>query len=73
MFWVFHLNRRFARIIMQHGDRMALAITRLIALNDELETAIGPIQPVFCHNDIVAANILDDGERYWLVDWEFGG
>ena len=73
MFWVFHLNRHFARIIMQHGGRMALAITRLMALNDELETAIGPIQPVFCHNDIVAANILDDGERYWLVNWEFGG
>lgn len=73
MFWVFHLNRRYARIIMQHGGRMAPAITRLMALNDELETEIGPIQPVFCHNDLVAANILDDGERYWLVDWEFGG
>ena len=73
MFWVFHLNRRYARIIMQHGGRMAPAITRLMALNDELETEIGPIQPVFCHNDLVAANIFDDGERYWLVDWEFGG
>ncbi|MBC8240854.1 MAG: phosphotransferase [Alphaproteobacteria bacterium] len=73
MFWVFHLNRRYARIIMQHGGRMAPAITGLMALNDELESAIGPIQPVFCHNDLVAENILDDGHRFWLVDWEFGG
>ncbi len=73
MFWVFHLNRRYARIIMQHGGAMASALTRLMALNDELETAIGPIQPVFCHNDLVAGNILADGRRFWLIDWEYSG
>lgn len=73
MFWVFHLNRRYARIIMRHGGRMAAAVSRLMALNDELESAVGPIQPVFCHNDLAAENILDDGQRFWLIDWEYGG
>jgi len=81
MFWVFHLNRRYARIIMQHGDtddgafggNSAPVLGRLMALNDELETAIGAITPVFCHNDLVAENILDDGVRFWLIDWEYGG
>ncbi|MDP7545753.1 MAG: phosphotransferase [Alphaproteobacteria bacterium] len=73
MFWVFHLNRRYARIIMQHGGRMAPSVARLMALNDELETAIGPIQPVFCHNGLTAETILNDGQRIWLVNWEFGG
>ncbi len=73
MFWVFHLSRRYARIIMQHGGRMAPAISRLMTLNDELENAIGPIQPVFCHNGLMAENILDDGGRLWLIGWEFGG
>ncbi|MBT7755552.1 MAG: choline kinase [Candidatus Magasanikbacteria bacterium] len=73
MFWVFHLNRRYARIIMQHGGRMAPALTRLMALNDELETAIGAIRPVFCHNGLTAETILDDGQRVWLINWEFGG
>ncbi len=77
MFWVFHLNRRYARIIMQHGgtvgDGGASVLTRLMAFNDELETAIGTITPVFCHNDLVAENILDDGGRFWLIDWEYGG
>ncbi len=77
MFWVFHLNRRYARIIMQHGgtvgDGGTSILTRLMALNDELETAIGAITPVFCHNDLVAENILDDGGRFWLIDWEYGG
>ena len=26
-----------------------------------------------CHNDLHHLNILDDGERLWLVDWEYGG
>lgn len=29
--------------------------------------------PVLCHNDLVCANIVDDGRELWLVDWEFGG
>lgn len=28
---------------------------------------------VLCHNDLHHLNILDDGERLWLVDWEYGG
>ena len=26
-----------------------------------------------CHNDLHHLNILDDGKRLWLVDWEYGG
>ena len=26
-----------------------------------------------CHNDLLADNYLDDGERLWLVDWEYSG
>jgi thiamine kinase-like enzyme len=28
---------------------------------------------VIGHNDLLAANILDDGTRLWLIDWEYGG
>ena len=28
---------------------------------------------VLCHNDLHHLNILDDGDRLWLVDWEYGG
>jgi len=30
-------------------------------------------EPVACHNDLLAANILDDGSRLWIVDWEYAG
>jgi thiamine kinase-like enzyme len=29
--------------------------------------------PVPCHNDLLAANFLHDGDRLWIVDWEYAG
>ena len=26
-----------------------------------------------CHNDLHHLNLLDDGRRLWIVDWEYGG
>ena len=26
-----------------------------------------------CHNDLLAANMIDDGERLWLIDYEYAG
>jgi thiamine kinase-like enzyme len=26
-----------------------------------------------CHNDLLAANFLDDGDRIWLIDYEYSG
>jgi thiamine kinase-like enzyme len=28
---------------------------------------------VTCHNDLLAANFIDDGTRTWIVDWEYAG
>jgi thiamine kinase-like enzyme len=30
-------------------------------------------RPVPCHNDLLNANFLDDGERLRIVDWEYAG
>ncbi|GIW81254.1 MAG: choline kinase [Gemmatales bacterium] len=32
-----------------------------------------PFHPVLCHNDLLPANVVDDGSKLWLVDWEYGG
>jgi len=29
--------------------------------------------PVPCHNDLLAANFIDGGDRTWIVDWEYAG
>jgi thiamine kinase-like enzyme len=40
---------------------------------ERLERAVGPIELKFGHNDLLAANLIDDGSRLWLIDWEYGG
>ena len=35
--------------------------------------ALDAPSPVPCNNDLLAANFLDDGERVWLIDYEYSG
>ena len=44
-----------------------------MCIRDRLEQAAGPFDMVFGHNDLLAANLLDDGDRLWLIDWEYAG
>ena len=32
-----------------------------------------PKTPNPCHNDLLAANVIDDGARLRIVDWEYAG
>ena len=73
MFWVFQVVRDYAARLREDGSRMAPELPRLLAAADRLEAAVGPVELVFGHNDLLAANLIDDGGRLWLVDWEYGG
>ena len=73
MFWVFNVNRRYVHLLDTKENRLRERLPGFVELNRTLEGAVGPILPVFCHNDLLAANMLDDGERLWLIDWESGG
>lgn len=35
--------------------------------------AVHPRPTVPCNNDLLAANFIDDGERVWLIDYEYSG
>ena len=35
--------------------------------------AVAPRETVPCNNDLLAANFLDDGEKVWLIDYEYSG
>jgi thiamine kinase-like enzyme len=73
LFWVFHVCRDYARTLQRGGSRMGPELPRLMAMNDRLEALVGEVRLVFGHNDLLAANILDDGQRLWLLDWEYAG
>lgn len=35
--------------------------------------AVAPYPTVPCNNDLLAANFIDDGDRAWLIDYEYSG
>ena len=73
IFWVFHVIRDYARTLRAGGSRMAPALPGYVALAEELEEAQVPLPVIFGHNDLLPANILDDGKRLWLIDFEYAG
>ncbi len=70
-FWVFHINRSYAQFLKD--SRIAGQLAWLMEANDTLESRIGKVEIVFCHNDLLAANLFDDGARLWLLDWDYAG
>jgi thiamine kinase-like enzyme len=74
LFWVFQIIRSYLRFLATRGpvpEQQALAT--LAARAERLELAVGAVTIVFGHNDLLAANLIDDGERLWLIDWEYAG
>ncbi len=73
IFWVYQVIRDYAASLKDGGS---VHVPRLVALLDKaavLEAAAGPFEIVFGHNDLLAANFLDDGNRMWLIDWDYAG
>ena len=73
MFWPFHVVRDYARTLSEGKSRMSGHLPAYLALADEFEAAQQPLPIIFGHNDLLPANLLDDGERLWLIDFEYAG
>jgi len=73
IFWVFHVLRDYAAALRDGNSRHIDAIGSLLDIAAKLETTIGPVDLVYGHNDLLPANFIDDGNRMWLIDWDYGG
>lgn len=73
IFWVFHVVRDYGHALADSGSRYAAQLPDLLERAEVLHGAVGPIDVVFGHNDLLAANFIDDGQRLWLVDWDYAG
>lgn len=73
IFWVFHVVRDYANTLKGSRNPQTERLPELLEINEELETAQVPLRIVFGHNDLLPANILDDGKRLWLIDFEYAG
>ncbi|MBB3611314.1 choline/ethanolamine kinase family protein [Rhizobium sp. BK602] len=73
IFWVFHVVRDYAAFLDEKGSRYRTSLASFLDAAERLEKAAGPFDIAFGHNDLLAANILDDGKRLWLIDWDYAG
>ncbi|MCL1592750.1 MAG: phosphotransferase family protein [Actinomycetia bacterium] len=73
MFWVFHVIRDYTATVCQANQEAISEMDMFLAKAANLERSVGKTNIVFGHNDLLAANIIDDGDRLWLVDWDYAG
>ena len=72
IFWVFQIFRDYATdlgVQEPHGLRSCRGCSSAPSGSRRCR----PRAIVFGHNDLLAANFIDDGKRLWLIDWDYAG
>jgi len=74
-FDMFQVQRRYLAVATEHGfeipDGYAALAPQMRAAQQAL--AVRAEGTVPCNNDLLAANFIDDGQRIWLIDYEYSG
>ena len=69
------LQRRYLELVVAQGYRLPPAyldlMPQITAIGEALRAR--PLPTVPCHNDLLPANLMDDGEQIWFVDFEYSG
>jgi thiamine kinase-like enzyme len=71
-FSAFDTVRAYHRLALARGVPFPETVPRAFALMERIEEAVATGRRIVpCHNDLLAANFLDDGARIWILDWEY--
>jgi thiamine kinase-like enzyme len=69
------LQKHYLEIVQERGfrlpDRYLEFASQAAAIGEALNAH--PVPTVPCNNDLLAANVIDAGERLWLIDYEYSG
>jgi thiamine kinase-like enzyme len=69
----FQSGRTYVANARRLGATLPSDIDPMLEAARKLSHTIAPYIPTLCHNDMLPANVLDDGQRVWIVDWEYAG
>jgi thiamine kinase-like enzyme len=69
----FQASRTYVATARRLGAELPSDIDLMLESTGKLSGTIAPYIPTLCHNDMLPANVLDDGRRVWIVDWEYAG
>jgi thiamine kinase-like enzyme len=74
-FPVFRIVEDYHAIAVARGVAPPSAFDAIHAKASEIERAFAaqPLRDRPCHNDLLNANFLRDGDHVWIVDFEYGG
>jgi thiamine kinase-like enzyme len=73
LFWVFHVIRDYARTLQNASSPHADLLPVFLHQAQAFEIAQKPLPIIFGHHDLLPANFLDDGDKIWLIDFEYAG
>ncbi len=74
-FDMFALQRRYLGVVRERGFRLPAGYEDFLPAFEQVAAALAvhSLPKVPCNNDLLAANVLDDGTRLWLIDYEYAG
>jgi thiamine kinase-like enzyme len=74
-FDMFGIQRRYHDVATSRGFRIPDRYEDLLPQVQaaQLALAVRSEGTVPCHNDLLSANFIDDGDRIWLIDFELSG
>jgi thiamine kinase-like enzyme len=74
-FDMFARQAGYLEVVREHGMTLPSGYADHAAAWDDVRRALAaaPRPTVPCNNDLLAANYIDDGERVWLIDYEYSG
>jgi thiamine kinase-like enzyme len=69
------LVHRYLDSVRHNGFRLPARFGEFLPAVEGIQRALAVrAEPaVACHNDLLAANVIDDGDRIWLIDYEYAG
>ena len=72
-FDAFRVVETYAGTARERGIEPPAAYDDAFAIARRIEVTRRGAPLVPCHNDLLAANFIHDGGRFWIVDWEYAG
>jgi thiamine kinase-like enzyme len=74
-FDMFTVQRGYLDTVIERGFRLPPGYLGLMPQVSRIRAALSayPLETVPCNNDLLAANFIDDGERIWVIDFEYAG
>jgi thiamine kinase-like enzyme len=74
-FDMFAVQRRYLRLVEERGFRLPVGYRDYLPRVADIQAALAahPQGTVPCHNDLLTSNLIDDGNRVWIIDYEYAG